>query len=570
MITGTLQACIQAFRQFILGEFTWTTPYFLWMTPIAYIPFFLGIGMVAWLLIRLRRRSGWHGPLFILFWLALLCLSMLWPRLSNFARVLLTLGLAWEMARRTAPRLERITPGLHAMAGMIGVLVILGAIVPPALVRRAEENWLATHPPPVAPNVLLVILDTVRGISTSLHGQERLTTPGLQALAGEGVQFERALAPSSWTLPSHASLLTGHLPHDLSANHLVPLDGEHPTLAELFRDRGFATGAVTANLHYTGRQAGLARGFLHYDDAEHGLEQVLSHAMVRQSILGRQLRRAIVETRSPGSVLAALLGFRWELPGRFLLYQRRWAPDVTEAVLDWIDSLDGRPFFAMLNYFDAHDPYEPPEPYHSQFDSAGVSRPVDRYEGAIRFLDENVTALAESLRTRGLLDNTILVVMSDHGEQFGEHDLYFHGNSLYPQLIHVPLLIRYPAKIPAGSRVTTPVSLCDVGASVLELAGDARPFGTCPSILPLIGDPGARRPSPPIFELLPEGPGSGKDGDYTRGIADDSLYYLRMPDGRERLYRHRIDLEAMTDVAAVEQGNVARLRTKVDSLGRWR
>jgi hypothetical protein len=105
---------------------------------------------------------------------------------------------------------------------------------------------------------------------------------------------------------------------------------------------------------------------------------------------------------------------------------------------------------------------------------------------------------------------------------------------------------------------------------VLELAGDARPFGTCPSILPLIGDPGARRPSPPIFELLPEGPGSGKDGDYTRGIADDSLYYLRMPDGRERLYRHRIDLEAMTDVAAVEQGNVARLRTKVDSLGRWR
>jgi hypothetical protein len=568
MITGAVQACIQAFRQSILGEFTWTTPYFAWMTPLAYIPFFLGIGVVAWLVTRLGARAGWRGPLFVLLWFALLCLSMLWPRVSVLARVVLTLGLAWELARRTVPRLERITPRLHAVAVVIGVLVVPGALVPPALVRRAEERWLATNPPPVAPNVLLVILDTVRGISTSLGGHERLTTPGLQALAGEGAHFERALAPSSWTLPSHASLLTGRLPSDLTANHLVPLDSEYPTLAELFRDRGFATGAVVANLHYTGRHTGLDRGFLHYDDAVRGVEQLLSHAMVRQSVLGRQLRRAIVETRSPVDALAALLGFRWELPGRFLLYQRRGAPDVNSAALEWIDALDGRPFFAMLNYFDAHDPYEPPEPYRSQFDSSGVSRSVDRYEGAIRFLDEQVTALADSLRVRDLLDNTILVVTSDHGEQFGEHGLFFHSNSLYPQLIHVPLLIRYPGQIPAGSRVTTPVSLCDVGATVLALSGDPRQFGTCPSILPLVGDPGATRPSPPLFELLPEGPGSGKDGVYTRGIADDSLYYLRLPDGGERLYRHRIDLEATTDVAAVEQGKLARLRVKVDSLSR--
>jgi len=344
------------------------------------------------------------------------------------------------------------------------------------LVERAALARLSPAPQN-APNVLLLVLDTVRARSLSLYGYDRSTTPQLKHFARTGVLFQWAISTAPWTLPSHASMFTGHYPHEISANWQAPLDGTYPTLAEFLRSHGYLTAGFTGNEVYTGYEYGLNRGFIRYEDFPVSLKEVIVN-----SSLGRFLFNSAVVRRLWGS--PEILG-------------RKTAADVNRDFLEWLPTERSRPFFAFLNYFDAHEPYLPPSPYDLAFgpehrqgnqpfmnlirnafriDKWTMSEHEARaernaYEGAVAYVDDNIGQLLRVLEKRGLLDNTLIIITSDHGEQFGEHELFDHGNSLYLPLLHVPLLISFSGRVPSGRVVREPASLRNLAATVVDLIG---------------------------------------------------------------------------------------------------
>ena len=225
--------------------------------------------------------------------------------------------------------------------------------------------------------------------------------------------------------------------------------------------RGYLTAVFIAKTAYCSANFGLDRGFLHYED--YGISP------------GRIVR---------GSALARLIASDErlrDLIGVHELLGRKPAEQVNSDFLRWLDRREpGRPFFAFLNYYDAHDPYQPPAEFARKFSPViprgyfreGVRLPRevidelrDAYDGAIAYLDHELGRLLAELRERGLLDDTLLIVTSDHGESLGEHGLMSHGNSLYLTLLRVPLVIVHPARIPAGRSIAEPVSLRDIPAT---------------------------------------------------------------------------------------------------------
>jgi arylsulfatase A-like enzyme len=175
---------------------------------------------------------------------------------------------------------------------------------------------------------------------------------------------------------------------------------------------------------------------------------------------------------------------------------RRHAQDINSAFLAWADRVPDRPFFALLNYMDVHDPYLPPEPYRSRFSAdakssgmlnwrVGRSEPelnqaqlaaeLAAYDGGIAYVDEQISKLTSELGKRDL-SNTILVITADHGESFGEHGFFLHGHSLYNEQLHVPLLLVWPGHIPAGLRPDYPVSNASIAATLLELCRIENPL----------------------------------------------------------------------------------------------
>ena len=318
-----------------------------------------------------------------------------------------------------------------------------------------------------APNVLLLVLDTVRAFSLSAYGYGRATSPVLAQLAARGVRFDRAVATAPWTLPSHASLFTGRYPHEMSAGWSVPLDGTFPTLAERLTSLGYVTAGFAANLHYCSYEFGVDRGFGYYRDYDVSVPE-----MWRSNSLSVALGLWLVQ-RFGG----------YNAPGRL------WADRMNERFLGWLDDERvrdrARPFFAFVNYYDAHGPYAPPAPFDTMFSgkepptrdsgsrdftAAEVAGLVDAYDGSIAYLDRQLGELFAALERRGLLENTVIIVTSDHGEEFNEHGQMNHGNTVYFPSLHVPLIVA-GAGIPRGVIVAQPVTLRDVPATVLELVG---------------------------------------------------------------------------------------------------
>ncbi|HKW26459.1 MAG TPA: sulfatase-like hydrolase/transferase [Terriglobales bacterium] len=323
-----------------------------------------------------------------------------------------------------------------------------------------------------APNVLVIVVDTLRADHLSTYGYSRPTSPHLTQLAVQGTLFEDAIAPSSWTLPVHASLLTGLYP---DAHH-VDNDGallgwDYPVLGDEFMARGYRTAAFSANTLLFCRRRGFGRGFIHFEDDFQSLGSTFAQTFY-------------------GDLIKHLL-FRLELKRD--LFGRRNAAQINQHALQWIDR--GRqPFFLFLNYMDVHDPYRPPEPYLHRY--TNMRHPgshasehwdwfehltpqqrqgaVDAYDGAINYVDDQLQQLMQQLQQRGLDRNTLVVITSDHGESFGEHGLMTHGSALYRELIHVPLIIWEPGKIPAGEKITAPVSLTSLPATLLEATGETR------------------------------------------------------------------------------------------------
>jgi arylsulfatase A-like enzyme len=529
--------------RFALGRITLFNPQGIWLSPLATAAILLLPTAIAWWVAGRggRRDRAVLAATFIAISLAAFVpLLVLKGRLHIVALVALALGAGAQGARLARVRPESFLRALRLSTMALGAASMVGAIGFNAVRGWRERTTLANLPPSAAgePNVLLLVLDTVRALSLSVYGHTRPTTPFLTELAARGVRFDRAIASSSWTLPSHATLFTGRFPHELSASWSDPLDDEYPTLAERLASRGYVTAGVVANLRYTSYEFGLNRGFAYYRDYDVSLSELW-----RASALSREL----------------IMGIAKQVDGEPGL-GRQWAPRINERFLRWIDKRPtDRPFFAFLNYYDAHGPYAPPAPYDtlflgrratvrdpsiSPFTPTQLAEIETAYDASIAYLDAGLRELFAQLERRGALRNTLIIITSDHGEEFNEHGVMSHGSSLYLPSVHVPLLMVWPERLPAGRVVAAPVTLRDVPATVLDLSGGSTRHGTdalpgnslAPHWTDTIAVP---ERSPRLSEVdfarnLPAGTPITL-GDM-KAVSLHGLRYIRRGDGKEELF----------------------------------
>jgi arylsulfatase A-like enzyme len=565
LVTGLAEVSIRAVQKFFLGQIIHLSPHVVWMAPLADLILFAITGVILYLGARCWPRLGsLYVSTFIFSFLGFLG-PLLWaPRLHLYAALLLTTGLAVQTARFIASHSHGFLIVVRRTTGWMAGLVIALAVNVHVGQVLTERNAHAKSTPLSSdtPNVLLIVLDTVRAKSLSLYGYPRVTTPQLERFAKKGVLFERALSTSPWTLPSHASMFTGHFPHELSADWKTPLDSTYLTLAEVFRLHGYITAGFVANFIYSTYEWGLNRGFVHYEDYPISLGMIASSSWLARTLTIR-FRRTI--------------GNHHELVFKT-------AEKLNEDFLRWLSRKDHKPFFAFLNYMDAHAPYLPPKPFDSKFgpkrtlahsslrekwSPKEIPPLVDAYDGEIAYLDHHLGQLFDELQKQDLLENTLVIITSDHGEHFGEHGLMDHGNSLYRPLLHIPLLLSFPPGVPAGVRVREPVTLRDLAATVVDLVGingEARfpgislmrywkSEGTNSSLVgsPLLSEVSSGINMPAWFPVA--------KGDM-KSLVVGRYQYIKNGDGREEVYNFENDLAERNDLAQSNenQPTLRRLR----------
>ena len=555
LVGGLLHAGVSWVRRDLLRDLlrTWMSPDTAWMAPLGYLVIFMAVAVpLAVVLVVLRRLPALRLSVFVFGTLAAFSFVLLFPRLHQYAALALGLGVGARLSASAAAKHTAWRGALARIAGAGALLTVLlwGYQTGRNVVH--ERRTIAALPAarPDAPNVLLLILDTVRASSLSLYGSERPTTPRLAEFARGGATFDWAFSTAPWTLPSHASMFTGRYASQQTGNWTTPLDGAHAVLADVFGSYGYATGGFTANLVATPRGFGLDRGFSRYEDHRRSLTQMVFTTSLGQATSVRNTWHALVEQRWIGRALRELARFDFEPRYSYPDNDPKSAELITGSFLRWRTGVTGRPYFAFLNFFDAHGPYESPARYDTLFGSGDRAR--DKYDRSIRYIDDVLATLFDSLQARGELDNTIVVIASDHGEQFGEHGLGWHSNSLYEQLTHVPLVIRYPARVPAGVRVAQAVSLRDLAATLVDLGAlpDGRGLGGS-SLVPTMRDPAARA-SAAISQLSRginlDAKALNASGNM-QALADDTLHVIRNGNGSHEIYAYRRDPAETQDLA---------------------
>lgn len=370
--------------------------------------------------------------------------------------------------RRPARRRRRI---------IIALLVAFGALV---VIRTAFRSGSHGRSPSAArPNVLLIVADTLRADRLGCHGSTLGATPQLDAFATESVRFARAYAHAPWTLPAFASLFTSLSPPQHGAGgRLGEFRGLRPdvrAVAEVFHDAGYATAEIT-NIDFLAERFGMTQGFQHVD------------FVPTDNVEGRR------------------------------------AAQTTDAALRWLRAARTQPFFLFVHYFDPHLTYDPPVDYRQRFaapedqgdthwlfgtvpqmiayrqgkltiDAPTIRRAEKLYNGEVAYTDAEVGRLIAALRDMQLADSTIIVFTADHGEEFLDHGGFEHGHTLYEELVHVPLLIRYPAHLKPGVAESV-VRHIDVAPTLCALAGiQPDPTFAGQDLLDVVGiDPPVDRP----------------------------------------------------------------------------
>jgi arylsulfatase A-like enzyme len=556
---------------------------FAWMAPVANILYALA-GLACVVMVGVVRRTGTRAAVAVGVFAGLLCATVGYDLegLHRGAVLLLAAGVGIQAYRfADHPRARRFYVFVPSTAAIMAFVVGYWGIGWRVGEARRESAAVAALPgtPPGALNVLLLILDTVREQSTGLGDSTLATTPALDAFARRAVTFQQAIAPAPWTLPSHASFFTGRLPIELTADFGIPLDTKYPTLAEYLAARGYVTAGFVGNLLFATRASGLGRGFIHYDDFPVDFGQVILSSGIGRAVAGATWLRRII--------------------GNHELLNRRHAANVTAAFLDWQARSAGRPFFAYVNLFDAHEPYFPkgrsgsvlaPGPKWTRYEhedglhtgsSAWITEKwtltpdqvaihAGAYQRAVSLADREVGRLLAELERRGLLEHTLVIIAADHGEQVGEHRLFEHINSLYLPSLHVPLVIASPS-LPRGIRVSETVSLRDLPATVVDLLGLAKdsPFPgrslATRLTAPGIGDT--------AFSLLRQGTVRQEWYPVGRGPAMFSLvagdrHYIQNGDRSEELYDVRNDPGEVKNLVAdpAEAERLLQLRTYLGRL----
>lgn len=278
------------------------------------------------------------------------------------------------------------------------------------------------------PNIVLITLDTTRADHLPCYGYTGVKTPHLDELAVKGIVFEQCTSSSPLTLPSHASMMTGLYPtfHRVRVNGNTAVSQEHLTLAEVLSEQGYQCGAFIGAFVLDGRW-GLNQGFHHYDD---------------QFDMKKYKRLDLAMVQRP-------------------------ANELMDASIAWLEERKDNPFFAWIHLYDPHAPYEPPEPYFSEYNT-GIT---GLYDGEIAFSDEQIGRFISWLNQNGLKENTIIAIMGDHGEGLGDHGEMAHGYYIYEYAVQVPFLLITPFEDLQGIRVHAQVRTVDVYPTLLEMAG---------------------------------------------------------------------------------------------------
>ena len=532
----------------------------------------LGLALGACLAPLLRLRTGDHGHLAAVLaaWAGLGVIA----GLPELALHLLLLTAPWITAaalvyagRFLAQHRPRLLPAIGAAA------VIATLALPRVSGAAPSVSEARAQPRSGAPDVVLIVADTVRADHLGAWGYDRPTSPTVDRLAREGTMFADATSPATWSLPSHASLFTGRFPsaHGAHAEHRY-LSPEHPTLAEALRDAGYETRSFTSN-PWISDGLGLTRGFSWsdsaWDDGDMGRSQIHVFRVLDRFGFGA--------TDKGGAEVVA--GFE------------RWAADAPR----------GRPAFAFVNLVEAHFPYHQiPERFLERFSDAeraelralsqrlleaqfggeppppesSAAMATDMYDAGVAYTDHLIGRIVRALRERGSLDDTVLVVLADHGELLGEHGAFGHGHSLHEPELRVPLLVRYPARVPAGLRVDTPVSTAAVASTIAELAGlPALAGAQVPSLVPTIerGEPAG----PVIAERHAGDAATARAATLERGsplmrsdvrfraYRSGSWKLVEASDGSTHLFDLAADPEERHDLARARPSETARLAAEL-------
>ncbi len=352
--------------------------------------------------------------------------------------------------------------GSFVYVGLLGALLLVAwwgkteppiGTVDPAAAARVQGK----------PNVLLIVVDTMRSDRLGCYGYPKDTSPTLDALAEEGIVCKHAVAQASWTRPSIATILTGLYPSTHQAISKVSvLPDEVFTLAEAFHSEGYYTAGLVDNINIA-PMFGFGQGFCEYRyfapayffGASESCSKLTLYDMLR------------------------LVRERFLSKAKNVNHYYRDAEYMTDRAIEWLAHLPREPFFLFLHYMDPHDPY-----FVHPYDGTGYARvsfpnpPLEWapklsaiYDGEISFWDAHFRRLLDALRARGLYENTIIVVTADHGEEFAEHGGWWHGATLYDEGILVPLVVRLPGAASAGLVVEHQVRLLDVAPTLLARCG---------------------------------------------------------------------------------------------------
>jgi arylsulfatase A-like enzyme len=522
----------------------------IWNAPLVYaVMFGVAAALVSAIAFALRRRTiPSQVVVFTFVALASYCVfRSLRIGLHPLAVIILGFGLAFQLGRaaRANPRALRRT-----LRWWTGGATAVGAAAAFWLLFAERSRGVTGTAPTGAPNVLLIILDTVRAASLGLYGNERPTSPNIDLVASTAMVFDRALSTAPWTLPSHGSMFTGRLPYELSTDWEVPLDGTFPTVAELLSANGYRTGGFIGNEFYTSARSGLERGFQTYKDHPITFERLISNTW--------GARRLIAFFRGVEDIIPP-----WNVWGR------KNVRAVNSEFLRWVSREPDTPFFAFLNYMDAHHPYQAPAPFDTTFSGRKIATRIDwhdkyspeelaqytvAYDQTIKYVDTAFGEMMTELRNRGLLNNTLVIITSDHGEQFGERtdrDIQ-HGRNLYYSVLHVPLVVALPGGPQAQRRIAAPVSLRDLPSTILQVTGVPNNSIPGASLARFWtenastngNDARTAYDAPVVAELRRLNPSGGTAADWNqamRSVLVWPYHYIRNGNGDEELYDVQAD-----------------------------
>ncbi|MBI4517333.1 MAG: sulfatase [Deltaproteobacteria bacterium] len=412
------------------------------------------------------------------------------------------------------------------------------------------------------PNVLLISIDTLRADHLGCYGDRHHLTPRIDRLAHEGTLFEQAISASSWTLPAVASILTGLYPRHHGAGRITngrtplgrsPLPRGSWTLATALHARGYRTNAIVTN-PYLGLYYNLGESFDGYENITIESEAFLSFAQTAAVRLATWLR--------PDS----LIGDRGDT--------------VSRRAARWLETAGGpSPFLLWLHYLDPHPPYGRSDAIrhksmrgdlsfapadHEQEDFTLTSPDVARlrsgeirlsakekeavrelYRAEVASVDAAVGAVLDALDRHGLRDRTLVILVADHGEEFWEHGGVEHGHTVYDELVHVPLLMRWPGHVRAAARVAAQVSVTDIAPTIVDLLGFPVPPGLDGvTIAPVLrGEPFSRRAALSENMLFAE---------ERTGFRTATWKYIRWSDGKEEVYNLADDAAERRDLVGVD------------------